>query len=321
MKRFQVVPAFFLVLWVAFQGAAFAQSYPSRPIRIMVGFTAGGGTDIAARKLAERLQPLLGQAMIVENRPGAGGAIALQVTARADPDGYTLGVGSSTATAFKIFNKDVTLDLQRDLAPVGKYALGIGMLVVNTKLPVKTVPEFIAYAKANPGKVAYGSPGGTVWLALEAFKQQAGIDMLHVQYKGAADYATALLADQVQLILDNPSTQQGNVDAGKVRFIAAVVKKRLATYPNIPTVGETLPGWDYIIWNALFVPAKTPKAVIDRLTRDMKTVATSDEYKADTLKWSNGGYEADWGTPEDLEQDIARDTKRWADLARAAKVE
>jgi tripartite-type tricarboxylate transporter receptor subunit TctC len=306
----------------AVAGAAWSQNYPNRPVKLIVGFPAGGGSDLIARKLAERLSPRLGQPAVVENRPGAGAAIAAQSVVQSEPDGYTVYIAGGSMTAFKLFNPQLTFDVRTDLAPIGKFADSVAMLVVRADFPAKTMQEFIAYAKANPGKVNYGHPGGTVQLALEAIRLQQKIDMVGVQYKGAADYATALLGGQVHIIIDNPSTQAGNYEAGKVRYLAVTLKdQRSPIFPNVPYGGEAgLPGWYYANWNAALVPAKTPKAIIDRLAREISAIASSAEFKEDTLKWSRGGYQATTSTPEELGQAITAEMKMWEDVASAAKI-
>jgi tripartite-type tricarboxylate transporter receptor subunit TctC len=168
----------------------------------------------------------------------------------------------------------------------------------------------------------YGTPGGPTRLALEMLRHQAGIEMLHVQYKGSVDYARALLADQVHIIIDNPATQRGNFEAGKVRFLAVTNNTRSSVFPNIPTASESgLPGYHFASWNGLLVPAKTPKPVVDRLARELQAIATSEDYKQETLKWSNGGYQASYATPEEFTALMAREIKYWTEAARIAKVE
>jgi tripartite-type tricarboxylate transporter receptor subunit TctC len=303
-------------------GSASAQAWPTRPVRLIVGFTAGGGSDLAARRLAERMTPRLGQPMIVENRVGAGGAIAGQAVAQAEPDGYMIYMPGASATAFHIFNKDTPLDLLKDFASVGKFVETVSMFVTNASQPYRTLAEFFAYAKANPGKLVYGTPGGPTRLALEMLRHQGGIEMLHVQYKGSVDYAQALLADQVHIIIDNPATQRGNFEAGKVRFLAVTNNTRSTVFPNIPTASESgLPGYHFASWNGLLFPAKTPRAVVDRVARELREIATSEDYKQETLKWSNGGYQASYETPEQFSALMAREMKYWTEAARIAKVE
>jgi tripartite-type tricarboxylate transporter receptor subunit TctC len=301
---------------------AWSQAYPARPIRLIVGFPAGGGSDIIARKLAERLGPRMGQAVVVENRPGAGAAIAAQTVVQADPDGYTLYSAGGSMTAFRIFNREFTFDVRTALAPVGKFAEAVPALFTNAKTPAKTLPEFFAYAKSHPGQLNFGSPGGTQRLAMERLRMVEGVDMVHVQYKGSADYVVGLLSDQVQLIIDNPATQVSNMETGKVRILAVTGKSRLPTLPNVPTADESgARGWSFVNWSGVLAPARTPRPVIERLAQDIKAVATSEEFKSDTLKWSSGAYQAAWSTPEEFGQQIASDMKEWEDIAKVVKVD
>jgi tripartite-type tricarboxylate transporter receptor subunit TctC len=308
-----------VVLLAASEAAA--QTYPTRPVRLVVGFAAGGGSDLLSRKLAERLQPRLGQPVVVENRPGAGAAIAAQAVAQAEPDGYTLYAAGGSVTVLRIFNKQLTLDVQKDLAPIAKYADTVAAIVSDARLPVKTLPELIAHARANPGKLNYGTASGSGQLALENLKRLAGVDMVHIQYKGASEYTTALLAGQIQMIIDSPASHIGNVEAGKVRLLAISTRTRAAGFPSVPPVADTLPAWEYGNWNAVLAPARTPRALIDRLSREIVAIASSEEFRNDLQSWSKGAYFAAPASADELGAQIARDMRMWEEIARAAKIE
>ncbi|HXC39132.1 MAG TPA: tripartite tricarboxylate transporter substrate-binding protein [Burkholderiales bacterium] len=298
------------------------QVYPNRPVRIVVGFPPGGGSDILYRKLAERLQPRIGQPVIVENRPGAGAAIAAQAVVQAPRDGYTVyGAGTSMAT-FQIFNKGLSFDVQKDLAPIGEVAETAYAVIVNTKSPAKNMAEFVAWVKANPGKYNYGSPGGAVRLAMELLRETAGLDMVHIQYKGAADYGTALLSDEVQLIFDAASPHKANVEAGKERILAVTTASRLRGLPEVPTMAEAgFPSYVVVGWYGMLAPAGTPREVIQRLSTELGAIVNSAEYKEDTFKWTQGAYVPKFSTPDEFGRFIDSEIKRWAGVAERARVE
>ena len=301
---------------------ASAQTFPSRPVRIVVGFPAGGGSDIVYRKFADKVQGRLGQLVIIENRAGAGGVIAAQTVVSSPADGYTLYGAGTSMTTFRIYTKNLPFDVQKDLAPISLVAESVYAFITNPNVPAKNLKEFVAYAKANPGKLNYGSPGGAVRLGLEWMRNVSGIDMVHVQYKGAADYATALMADQVQLIIDGPGTHQANAAAGKVRILAVASAKRYPQMPDIPTAIESgLPGFIAGTSYALFAPAATPRDIITRLNRDTVATIHNEEFRKDMLGWSRGSYEPTASTPEELAKIVDTESRRWQDVARFANIQ
>ncbi|HTP96153.1 MAG TPA: tripartite tricarboxylate transporter substrate binding protein [Burkholderiales bacterium] len=249
--------------------AAHAQDYPAKPVRWVVPFPAGGPLDIVARVIGVRLSETWGQPVIVDNRPGAGGNIGAEVVAKSAPDGYTIVMGalSTHAVNVSLFRK-LPYDPVRDFAPVTLISEVPNVLVVNPAVPAKTVAEFIAYARANPGKLnfASGSTGSAGHLAGELFKTMARVDMTHVPYKGAAPAVTDLLAGQVQLMFDNLASALPNIRAGRLRAIAVTTKKRSAFVPELPTIAESgLPGFDVSTWFGVMAPAATPRPIVNRL--------------------------------------------------------
>ena len=249
--------------------AAHAQDYPAKPVRWVVPFPAGGPLDIVARVIGVRLSETWGQPVIVDNRPGAGGNIGAEVVAKSAPDGYTIVMGalSTHAVNVSLFRK-LPYDPVRDFAPVTLISEVPNVLVVNPAVPAKTVAEFIAYARANPGKLnfASGSTGSAGHLAGELFKTMARVDMTHVPYKGAAPAVTDLLAGQVQLMFDNLASALPNIRAGRLRALAVTTKKRSAFVPELPTIAESgLPGFDVSTWFGVMAPAATPRPIVNRL--------------------------------------------------------
>ena len=234
-----------------------AQTYPSRPVRIIVGFSPGGPTDIVARLIGQYLSERLGQQFVVENRPGAGGNIGAEAVARAQPDGYTLLlVSAANAISATLYN-NLNFVFLRDIAPIAGVVRVPNIMEVNTSVPAKTVPEFIAYAKANPGKINMaGVNGTTLQLAGELFKMMAGVDMIHVPYKGAAPALTDLLGGQVQVMFDNVSSSIAHIRAGKLRALAVTTATRANVLPDIPTVGEFVPGYEASAWQGIGAPKK-----------------------------------------------------------------
>ena len=238
---------------------ASAQAYPSRPVRIMVGFAAGGGVDIIAR--------LLGQQFVIENRPGAGTNIATEAVVRAPPDGYTLLL-INAANAFNATLYDnLSFNFVRDIAPVAGLMAASSVMMVHPSVPAKTVPEFIAYAKANPGKInmASGGVGSPSHVAGELFKMMAGVNMIHVPYRGLAPAMTDLLGGQVQVIFDAVTSSIEYIKAGRLRALAATTAKRSEALPDLPTVGEFVPGYEASNWYGVGAPKNTPAEIVAKL--------------------------------------------------------
>ena len=248
---------------------AFAQNYPNKPIRLVVTFPTGGAPDTLARIFSEKAQ--LGQSVVVDNKPGAGGNIGADYVAKSAADGYTIVMGTvGTHSINGSLYKKMPYDMTRDFAPISLIASAPNLLVVNNDLPVKTVPELIQYMKANPNKLSFGSPGiGTsVHVSGELFKSLTGTQMTHAPYKGRQFAIPDLIGGSIQLMFDNMPSALPMAKEGKIRAIAVTTAKRSAAAPEIPTVAESLPGFEATTWFAMFAPAGTPKAVIDRLNAE-----------------------------------------------------
>ena len=250
---------------------AVAQSYPTKPIRIIVGYPAGGPTDMIARTVAQKLSPALGQQVIVDNRPGASGIIGAELAVKAPPDGYTLlTVPITYAVTPSVFPK-MPYDAEKDLAPVALVAAAPFILVVHPTLPVKTVKDLIALAKSRPGQINYASAsaGGMPHLAGELFNIMAGVKLTHIPYKGAAPATIDLLAGQVSLMFNNMLSAMPHVKSGKLRAVAVTSAKRSSAVPELPTVAETIPGFEASGWYGAFAPAATPREIIAKLNGEI----------------------------------------------------
>ena len=291
--------------------AAMAQAWPQKQVRIVCPFPAGGATDVVSRLLAQKLQETWGQTVVVENRSGAGGNIGADVVAKSAGDGYTLLMTSgSIVTANPYMYSNMTFDPAKDLVPVTNVASGPQVIVVNDKSPFKTLQEFIAYAKANPQKVNYGSAGvGTqTHLAAENFAYSAGIDMTHVPYKGESLALTDLMVGSIQMVTPNLGAAVNFVKQGKIRALAVTSKERSATLPDVPSASETLSGFENTGWFGLMAPAGTPQEVIDKVQRDTAKIILSDDFKA---KLDKQGMVPVGNTPSEFAKAIKEESVRW----------
>jgi tripartite-type tricarboxylate transporter receptor subunit TctC len=298
---------------------AHAETYPARPVRIFVGFAAGGAPDIAARLIAQWLSERLGQQFIIENRPGAGGNIATEAVVDASPDGYTLlQAGLQNAVNATLYEK-LSYDFIRDIAPVASVSHENYGMEVHPSFPAKTVPDFIAYAKANPGKLNMASPGNGTGphMAGELFKIMAGVDMVHVPYRGSPPALTDLLAGQVHLMFSPLSSSIEYVRAGKLRALAVTTAARSTALPDLPTVGEFVPGYAASGWFGICAPAKTPVEIVDKLNKEINTGLADSKLKA---RLADLGSEAFAGTPADFGKHIAEETEKWGKVVRAAHI-
>jgi tripartite-type tricarboxylate transporter receptor subunit TctC len=280
--------------------SAAQDNFPTKPIKLVVPLAAGGGIDFTARATAQRLSEVIGQQVIVENIGGAGGTIGVNTVVRAAPDGYTLLYHSVTGVVSSVVGKDLPYDWLKDLVPVSLVTRFAPVLIINPSLPAKDLKEFIALAKANPGKFSYGSSGaGTaIHLASELFKATAGVDIVHVPYRGNAGVMPDLLAGRIQMLIDGVPAQQKNIEAGQVRALAVTTRTRAASLPDVPTTIEQ--GIDYEVpyWTAIFAPAATPKPIIDKLSAAIAQ-AMKDPGVVERLK--NVGTEAVGSTPQELD--------------------
>jgi tripartite-type tricarboxylate transporter receptor subunit TctC len=296
---------------------AVAQTYPARPVRMVVGFAAGGAPDIAARLIAQWLSERLGQQFIIENRPGSGGNIATEAVVDAPADGYTLLMaGLQNAVNATLYEK-LNYDFIRDTAPVGSVSHENYGMEVHPSFPAKTVPEFIAYAKANPGKLNMASPGNGTGphMAGELFKIMAGVDMVHVPYRGSPPALTDLLAGQVQLMFSPMSSSIEYVKAGKLRALAVTTATRSTALPDLPTVGEFVPGYAASGWFGVCAPRKTPVEIIERLNQAINAGLADSKLKA---RFTDLGSEVFAGSPADFGKHIVDETEKWGKVVRTA---
>lgn len=275
---------------MAFLPSASAQDYPNKPIRLVTGSVTGGGGDLIARLLAKELTPILGKGVIVENRPGASQSIAADYVAKSSPDGYTLLLVPSTILATALRN-DVPYDLEKDLTPISLLTTSAGVIVTNSKLPVTSLQELIAYAKANPGKLNYGTAGigSPGHLAGELFNIAAGVNTKHIPFKGGAESAVAAAAGEIEIAYPGVSGTPALLESGRIRALAVTTAQRVAALPNVPTVAEAaLPGFDFGSWHAVFAPAGIPPNVANKIVSAINSVIKSGSL-ADTLMAQ--GYE------------------------------
>ena len=261
---------------------AWAQAYPSRPVRIVVGFAPGGGADINARLIGQWLSERLGQQFVIENRPGASGNIATEAVVRAPPDGYTLLVTPSSAAINATLYNKLSFNFIRDIAPVAGVFRGPYVMVVNPSVPTTTVPELIAYAKANPRKLNMASPGtGTgPHIAGELFKMMAGVDIMHVPYRGAGPSLTNLIGGQVQVTFESTPAAIGYIRAGTLRALAVTTTRRSEALPDIPTVAEFVPGYEASTWYGVCTPKATPYEIVEKLNKEINAGLADPKLKA-----------------------------------------
>jgi tripartite-type tricarboxylate transporter receptor subunit TctC len=296
-----------------------AQTYPSRPVRLVVGFGAGTASDIAARMIGQWLTERLGQPIIVENRPGAASNMAAQSVVRAPADGYTfLTVTTTNAINATLYNK-LEFNLVHDIAAVAGLIRVPNVMVINPSVPARTVPEFIAYAKANPDRINMASPGnGTVpHVSGELFKMMAGVNMAHVQYRGAPPALTDLISGQVQAYFAATTVSLEHIRAGKLRALAVTTAKRLDVLPDVPALSDFLPGYESSVWFGIGAPKNTPAEIIDRLNKEINAGLTDPKIKA--LVADMGGT-ALAGSPTDFDRLVASETEKWAKVVKFSGV-
>ncbi|WP_428979480.1 Bug family tripartite tricarboxylate transporter substrate binding protein [Cupriavidus oxalaticus] len=296
--------------------AGASEAWPQKPITLIVPWAAGGSTDILARVLSEHLTRSLGQPVIVDNKPGASGNIGSAMVARAKPDGYTLLVGSMSTHAMNpALMSNMPFRGVDDFTPLGLLAYVTNTMVVHPSVPAQNVKELVAYAKANPGKLAYASagPGSTNHLSAVLFEKMAGIQMLHVPYKGGAPAVVDTVAGQTQLLFSAGTQTLPHVKAGKLRLLAVTESKRSPLLPNVPTVAETLPGYELAVWYGAFGPKGMPAELTARLNREINTVMALPEVKA---KMNAIGVETATSTPQQFATILRRDADRYGKLIR-----
>jgi tripartite-type tricarboxylate transporter receptor subunit TctC len=303
----------------AMSRSAWAQTYPSRPVRIIVGFAAGGPTDVFARLIGQWLSERLGQPYIVETRPGASGNIATEAVVSAPADGYTLLLTAPANTINATLYDKLNFDFVRDIAPVASIVRTIYVMVVHPSVPAKTVPEFVAYAKANPGRINMASAGnGTPQhIAGEMFKLMAGVEMVHVPYRGAAPALTDLIGGQVQVMFDNMTSSLESIRGGKLRALAVTTATRSELLPNIPTVGDFVAGFEASARFGLGAPRNTPAEIIAKLNNEINAGLADPRIKA---RFAELGAEVIPGSPADFGKTIADETEKWGKIIRAANI-
>jgi len=298
---------------------AWAQTYPTRPVRIMVGFPPGGPADILARLIGQRLSERLGQSFVIENRAGAQGQIATEAVIRAPADGHTLLMivpGNGIANAL---NDKLNFNFIRDTAPVAGISNGPLLMEVSSATPVHTVPEFIAYAKARPGKVNFASPGigSTIQLCGELFKIMTGVDMVHVPYRGNAPAVIDLIAGQVQVLFADAPSSIAHVRAGKLRALAVTTAERSKILPAVPTVSEFLPGFEASNWFGIVAPKNTPPEIIEKLNKEINAALAEPDIKA---RLADLGAAPLAGSPADFGKFITAEAEKWTKVIRAANI-
>jgi tripartite-type tricarboxylate transporter receptor subunit TctC len=297
-------------------GAVFAQEYPTKPVKIIVPFAAGGSADVYARFLGQRLQEALGQPFVVENRPGAGSIIGTDAVAKSTPDGYTLLLMSNTHTVNESLIPAKPFQLMRDFVPVAPISSSDLILVVHPSVRAVDLSELLKLAKAKPGELNYASsgPGTPYHMAGELFKYMAGVDILHVPYKGSAGARTDLLGGHVEMMFDAIATMSESVRAGKVRALATTGKVRSAVFPDVPTVSEAgVPGYEAIIWLGLMAPRNTPPAIVARLNREITKIVDAPEVRR---AWVKQGATPVTMNPEEFGEYLVNDIAKWAHIVK-----
>jgi len=301
--------------------SARAETYPSRPVRIMVGTAPGGAPDILARLIGQWLSDRLGQPFVVENKPGGSTNLATEEVAKAQPDGYTLLllVPSNAAINGSLYN-NLNYDFARDLTPVGGISRETEVMVVNPSFPAKTAPEFISYAKANPGKINMASPGiGTApHMAGELFKYMTGIEMTHVAYRGSAPAITDLLGGQVQVYFAPLSTSIEYVRTGKLRALGVTTAARVAALPDVPPLGDFVPGYETSTWYGIGAPKKTPAEIVDRLNKEINIGLADPGVTARLAALGSSAFPV---SPPEFGKFIADETEKWAKVIKFARIE
>ena len=298
---------------------AWAQAYPARPVRIVVPVAPDGANDVTARLIGQWLSERLGQQFVIENRPGAGTNVGTEAAIRASADGYTLLIAGSNAAINATLFQSLNFNFIRDTAPIGSIVRVPQVMQVNPKLPVQSVPEFIAYAKANPGKIAMGSggKGSPAHIVGEYFKLATGTDLTHVPYRGAAPAVTDLIAGQIQVAFTEMATSLGHIKAGSLRALAVTTATRSEALPDIPTLGEFVPGFEASQWIGLVAPRDTSPTIIGKLNSEINAALADPRVKA---RFADLGGVVLPGSPADFGRLIQDETEKWAKVIKAANV-
>ncbi|HEY7687798.1 MAG TPA: tripartite tricarboxylate transporter substrate binding protein [Dongiaceae bacterium] len=307
------------VLAALFSALAAAQDYPSKPIRVIVGYSAGGGNDIIVRVMVPELSKGLGQPIVVENKPGAQSIIAAELAAKSAPDGYTLFMGpSGPMTINPATYSKLPYDPQRDFAPVSMICSFPLIVTVDPKLPVKSVKELIAYARANPGKANYASSAGIFQITTEMFKQRTGTQIEMIPYKGSGESVQAVAAGQVMMTIVDPPPATGPLKSGTIRGLAVTSPQRHPRWPDLPTMAEAgVPDMEVPVWTAFFAPARTPAAIVARLQKEVARVVQMPEVRE---RFDAMGLKPEGSSSAELARVVAQDIKKWTAVAKAANI-
>ena len=306
-----------LICHAVFMPAAVAQAYPAKPVRVIVPSAAGGAPDYLIRALTHEISSQMGQPFVIDNRPGASGMIGVEMIARAVPDGYTIGYSNAPILAIMpSLLPNLPYNLEKDLQPIVRYNFSQNILAVRPTLPIKSVAELIAYAKRNPDKLSYASPGNgtTVHLSAELFKQMTGTQMVHVPYKSIAQALTEIIAGQVDLAFDNLTSSAPHVRAGRLRGIAVTGPARTPLFPELPTVSEAgVPGYEVTTWGGLIAPAGLPKAILAKLNAEINKACATPALKE---RLGVVGNQCVGGSPEQFADFIRKERVKWADVVK-----
>ena len=317
MARFRFLCIFFLGF--ACQGLAQDAAYPSKPVRIIVGYSAGGGNDIIVRVMTPEMSKGLGQPIIVENKPGAQSIIAAEMVAKAPPDGYTLLMGpSGPMTINPATYSKLPYDAQRDFAPISMICSFPLIVAVSASLPIRSIKDLIEYAKANPGKANYASSAGVFQVTTELFKQRTGTKFEMIPYKGSGESVQAVIAGQVMLTIVDPPPVTGPLKAGTVRGLAVTSARRHPSWPDLPTMAEAgVPDMEVPVWTAFFAPARTPPAIVARLQKEVARVVHTPEVRE---RFAAMGLDPAGSTSEELARVVTRDLEKYTAVAKAANI-
>jgi tripartite-type tricarboxylate transporter receptor subunit TctC len=297
----------------------FAGSYPTRPVHVLVGYAAGGPLDISARLIGQWLSERLGQPFIIENRPGSGSNVATEEVVRALPDGYTLLEVSASNAWNEALYENLSFDFIHDILPIAGVRRAGGVMEVNSAFPAKTIPEFIAYAKANPGtvNVASAGPGSAPHLYSELFKVMAGVDLVTVNYRGSGPALPDLISGQVQVMFDVVSSSIGHIRAGRLRPLGVTTATRLDVLPDVPPIGDFVPGYEASSWDGIGAPANTPQEIVDILSKEVNAALVDATFKA---RLANLGVEPFAISPKEFHEFIVEFTEKWARVIHAAGI-
>jgi len=297
-----------------------AQSFPSKPIRIIVPYPPGGAVDVFGRAIGQKLSERIGQPVIIENKPGAGGNIGAEFVARSAPDGYTLLAANNGLPMMPWVSKSLPFDVMKDFAPIGIGATISFVMVVANKLPVKSINELIAYARANPGKLSYGTPGIATphYFGTELFMHMTGTKLVHVPYKGGTGYMPDLMSGELQVAFGTPNSSIPLIQTGKIRAIGVTGRQRLPELKDLPTVNESLPGFELSAWFGLAAPAGTPDAITDKLSEEQRAIVNLPEVRA---RLAGIGFDSNPTSPAEMFQIMTTELEKWGKVAKAAGIQ